>query len=311
MFRTIAEKIKSKKLTKNVLFFANAKIIKKNHTQNIWLIKTFVLPLQILKKHKMNITQAENYFLHHIRAIHTKGFHVHSPFLYDLTRNVIYENNSYYCFAQIEQQRHQLLRNHTVIDVTDYGTKPSGKRKISDIAEVTLATEKEAQLLFRLSNYVKAKNILELGTSLGISTAYLVMPNSKCRVTTFEGSQNIARQAQNVWKQLKIQDRIHCIVGNIDNTLQPFLNHTGKLDLIYIDANHTEEATLKYYKMCLPHVNENAIMIFDDIDLNKGMAQAWQTIKQQEEVKATIDLYSLGLVFFNKYLIKQDYRMIF
>jgi hypothetical protein len=41
------------------------------------------------------------------------------------------------------------------------------------------------------------------------------------------------------------------------------------------------------------------------------MEEAWKEIKCNEIVTVTIDLYSLGLVFFRKGMPKQDFRLRF
>ncbi len=198
-----------------------------------------------------------------------------------------------------------------MVFVQDFGTGQSGNRTVARIAETSLAQPKEAQLLFRIANRTHARNILELGTSLGITTAYLASHNSKCRVTTLEGSQEIANIAMDNWNKLNLQQQITPFTGNIDNTLALILKKQPRFDIIYFDANHSYEATIRYFKLCLPHKTQNSIFIFDDIYHSPQMYSAWQEIKQNNEVTATIDLYHLGLVFFNKHLIKHHYKMRF
>lgn len=304
-------------MTKIVLFLSFAKLIKIFNTRKICLIKKFFLLLQtenskIATAQEMNLYlfRTTNYLLHHFRARHTLGYNVHSPMLYDFTRNVIYEDNPYYIYRDIEHQRQLLLNSPATVFVEDYGTGQSGERKIKDIALTSLASPAEGQLLFRIANCLKATHILELGTSLGISTAYLAAHNSKCRVTTLEGSKEIAAIARQQWKKLNFHQQINTITGNIDDTLPLYLKETKQnFDIIYFDANHTHDATLKYFRQCLPYRTEHSVFIFDDIYLNPGMKQAWQQITQEHEVTASIDLYHLGIVFFNPHLIKKTYYM--
>ena len=255
--------------------------------------------------------QTANYIYHHIRARHTLGYNVHSPMLYDFTRNVIYEDIPFYIFSQIEQQRQSLLNNFDKIYVNDFGTGNSEERNIAHIAKTSLSTPQEGQLLFRIANYIHAKNILELGTSLGISTAYLATHDSKCHATTFEGSEQIANIAKQTWEKLDIKQQITTITGNINQELPLYLEKAKQkyYDIIYFDANHTYDATINYFMQCLPYHNENSIFIFDDIYYSPDMQKAWTEIRNNTKVTATIDLYHLGLVFFNHHLIKKNYYM--
>ncbi|MEJ7676871.1 MAG: hypothetical protein WKG06_03140 [Segetibacter sp.] len=50
--------------------------------------------------------------------------------------------------------------------------------------------------MFRIVNYYQANNIIELGTSLGITTSYLASANLKGNVYTFEGAKQVAAIAK-------------------------------------------------------------------------------------------------------------------
>jgi predicted O-methyltransferase YrrM len=85
----------------------------------------------------------------------------------------------------------------------------------------------------------------------------------------------------------------------------------SKLDFVFIDGNHRKEATLDYFKRCLPKLSENSIMIFDDIYWSLGMKEAWQEIKAHKDVTVTIDLFWIGLVFVRKGQVKEDFMIRF
>ena len=78
--------------------------------------------------------------------------------------------------------------------------------------------------------------------------------------------------------------------------------------MVYIDGNHTYEATLRYFNLLLPQCTANTVLIFDDIYWSKAMTDAWTTIKQNEKVRLTIDVFQLGFVFFRtERLAKEDF----
>ena len=81
------------------------------------------------------------------------------------------------------------------------------------------------------------------------------------------------------------------------------------VDVAYIDANHTYEATTRYFRQLLPAAKQHSIYVIDDIHHSPQMEQAWQEIQQMEQVTSTIDCYHIGLVFFNKHYIRKHYRM--
>ena len=146
------------------------------------------------------------YVRHLLTAWNTTGEGIHSPYLFHIVRFIMRDRNSFYCFSDIERLRGRLLHCEDVLDVVDFGSggSPEGKhvaRKVCDIAANHLERSEVGQLLFRLVNYMgqhehRPLEIIELGTSLGVTTAYLAAANRTNRVTTYEGSETVLAIAQ-------------------------------------------------------------------------------------------------------------------
>ncbi|NLR92679.1 O-methyltransferase [Flammeovirga agarivorans] len=239
---------------------------------------------------------------------------LHSPFVYELYTQVIEPQKYYYFFDQIEKERQQLLANDQEIKVTDLGAGSRKhntiNRKVNSIAESSLSNKRTGSFLFELVHRYKYENILELGTSLGISSMYLAAASKKVKLTTIEGCPNIANIAQDIFnkhKHLNIDSK----VGNINNLLPEVLKEKKQIDLVYFDANHTYDATMNYYNLCKNYAHENTLFIFDDIYWSKGMKKAWNEISQDKEIGISIDLYHLGLVYFRKKQPKQHFTLIY
>lgn len=81
----------------------------------------------------------------------------------------------------------------------------------------------------------------------------------------------------------------------------------SKTDFVFFDGNHQYEPTLKYFNMCLDKVHSKSVFVFDDINWSEGMQRAWNEIKNHPKVTVTIDLFMMGLVFFDPDLSKQDF----
>ena len=167
------------------------------------------------------------------------------------------------------------------------------------------------QLLFRVVHFLGGElqrplEILELGTSLGITTAYLASPASRNRVMTLEGSRAVLRVAQGVWKALKTEN-IEWGEGRIDDTL--YKRAREKLDVVFMDANHTYEATLRYADYLLPRMTEKGIIVIDDIHYSPEMERAWEELKTDPRVTSTIDLYHVGMLFVDPHYLKRHYRV--
>lgn len=230
---------------------------------------------------------------------------LHSPFLYDLYEKVIKAETD--SFPDLENLRAKLLEDHRAIEVNDLGagSKHSNhpKRLISDIARNSLSEERFSSLYLRLARHVDAKNIIELGTSLGINTLYLAKQKDS-HVYTFEGSESIADIAE-ISFEFGLAKNIELIRGNIDNTLYYNLSRMPKADLVFMDANHQYAPTKKYFEWLLMKIHHKSILILDDIHDNPEMERAWRELRKHDLVYVSIDLYRCGILFFDPSLNKQ------
>ncbi len=246
--------------------------------------------------------------LYKLKAINEHG--VHSPFVFDLLRNVIYNKTDYYAYRNIEQIRKRLLSSKKKIECIDLGAGSLNNngiiKSIKEIAAHSAKSAKYAQLLFRLTNHFQFSDILELGTSLGISTAYMASANSKTNITTIEGCSEIASAARQNFEHLQLKN-IEQVIGNFDTVLPEVLAKKTKLDLVFFDGNHRKQPTLDYFNQCLQKAHEGSMFIFDDIYWSDEMKQAWEEIKKNDRVTVSIDLFFMGIIFFRKEQTKEHF----
>jgi predicted O-methyltransferase YrrM len=231
---------------------------------------------------------------------------LHSPFFFDLYRNVILPKKSGETFEQLESLRIQLLSDVSLVDDVDPGAGSqviNGKRRIADIARSSLSTPSNLSLYHRLVEYFHARHVIELGTSLGISSLYLSRAKG-VELTTFEGSPTLASCARKNFEQLQ-QGNIKLIEGNIDATLQRYLGVSPKVDIAFMDANHRYEPTIRYFNWILQRVHERSVIIIDDIHYSPEMERAWHEIKTHSLVYGSADLYRCGLLFFDPSVNRQ------
>jgi predicted O-methyltransferase YrrM len=239
---------------------------------------------------------------------------LHSPFLYDLyTRTIRVNDRSNPDFAPIQRLRRELRNSRQVIDVTDFGTgSEQYARSVGSIARRSLKSDKFGRLLYRLTRRFEAKTVLDLGTSLGITTAYMAKAahENGGRVITFEGCPQTAAVATETFVQLGYLN-VEQVVGNLDETLAPILANLGHIDLVFFDANHRYDPTIQYFNCCLHHIHNDSVFIFDDIHWSPDMERAWETIKAHPSVTVTVDLFHVGLVFFRREQPKQNFILRF
>jgi len=258
----------------------------------------------------LNLSFARDFILHHLQAKTRHG--THSPFVYRLVDEVIYDFDNKKVYEKVENLRNDLLSDKRVINVTDLGAgsllNNSKKKLVRDIAKNTLKPARLAQLLFRLVSDLKPAYMIELGTCLGTTSVYLKFASPEAQFYTLEGCPETAEIAAEVIQKAGATG-IRQIVGNFDDMLPAVIEKMEKLDFVFVDGNHQKGATLRYFEWCLPKVHDGTLLIFDDIYWSDGMKEAWATIKAHPQVTVTIDMFWVGLVYFRKGQVKEDFRI--
>lgn len=255
------------------------------------------------------LVQAKSYLNYLLKAKNRNG--VHSPFVYALLDSVIYNTSiNPPAFREIETLRKELEGRTDTIEITDLGAgstvNTSKTRKVGDIARNSSKPPRLAELIYKLAKKFQPGTIVELGTSLGISTSYLshACPNSK--VYTIEGCPETAKIAEANFEKLGLKN-VALRVGNFDNKLPELIKEVEQLDLVFIDGNHRKDPTVDYFNQCLEKADEDSIFIFDDIHWSTGMEEAWEAVKKHPRVTVTLDLYYIGIVFLRNNQAKEDF----
>lgn len=250
--------------------------------------------------------QIEEYLRYKLQA---RGIrYIHSPFLFQLMQNCFYDQNEP-IFQPVESLRQELLVDKEEIERTDLGAGNSDKKnrqQVRTIAQKSLQTPQNARLLFRLAKHYNAKNILELGTSFGITTAYLALAAKNGNVFTIEGDPVIYSKAITHFNRLGLTN-IHAVCGNFDDKLPQLISTIDSFDIVWIDGNHRKEPTLRYFEMLLPCIHPEGLIIFDDIHWSPDMAEAWEIIRKNENITLALDIFRMGLVFLSDKLSKEHH----
>ncbi|MCH3882524.1 O-methyltransferase [Tenacibaculum aquimarinum] len=253
--------------------------------------------------------QLKSYLLFLLKSFNQKN-NKHS-FILGLKNNCFNAKTSSEKFKIFKKYKTQLLNNKTTIKITDFGAGStvfsSDERQVSKIAKVAGISNKRAKLLIRLTTYFQPKEILEIGTSLGLATSALAANNKNTAITTLEGCPETAKIAQQQFTKFGFNN-ISLKVGDFAKTL-PKAIENKQFNFIYFDGNHQKEATLHYFEACLKSANENTVFIFDDIYWSKEMLAAWALIKKHPKVSCTVDTFQWGFVFFNQKQINEHYTI--
>ncbi len=261
-----------------------------------------------------SLQQAFKYIYYRLRSANGKGHGIHSPFVFSFIKNVLNDKTVYPEYILIEQLRKKLLTDKTLVYGEDYGAglyNSHGAKTVASIAAQSAKSAKYGALLFRIAKYYQPAYILELGTSLGISIAYLASANKNATVVSGEGNTGVAEKAKKNLESLNIYNT-RIVTGNFDNTLPEMLSSLPHVDMAFVDGNHREEPTTRYFHELMPRMSSNAVIVFDDIHWSKGMENAWKYISSHPSVMLSVDLFFVGIIFISSdFKVKQHFTIRF
>ena len=211
---------------------------------------------------------------------------------------------------RVEKYRSELLRSRTIIEVRDLGAgslkMTSDRRRVSDIARNSASRKKYAKLLSKLAATVNGKPVLELGTSLGISTMYLALSAPDSLIYTIEGCDMCADIAAKGFQKNGLTNILQ-FRGDFDRHLEAVLKESETPGLVFIDGNHKSDPLLRYMELILKYSDKDTIIVLDDIHYSKDMEKGWMQIKGLNILSICIDINQFGLVFMKKGIRKQDF----
>lgn len=208
---------------------------------------------------------------------HHRGHGIHSPFVFDLITKVIEEKAAYYAYA----------------DIGYY---------LEHFPEKTYADDRHFRLLFKLVNYFSSKRILELGAGVGISTLYLTAPASDIECISVDADSANKRHAQMLYEHWP---------RNIVQNSAATVNLEEKQDCIFVNLRNYSHSTECIINCILQNVHEKSFVIIDGIRTNRKYQMLWKELLKKDEVVVSLDLYNVGILFFNKKYFKKNYKLSF
>ncbi len=256
---------------------------------------------------------AHKYFKYYLFAKHKKGHGIHSPFIFNLIINVFRNKKNDKELIEVFDIYNSYRKNNIALKFEEIGAgttfNKSKNISIGEIIKRSSVNKKYGKLIYDLVKYFNPANILEIGSSVGISTAFIAQAALKANFKSIEGVGEKIKIAQEIATELKQSTEF--IIGNFDTVLDSVLNQYEKLDFVFFDGNHKKKNTLEYFNLCLKKAHNETVFVFDDIHWSEEMEEAWNEIKNHSKVRVSLDLFRMGLIFFKKELSYENYVIKF
>ena len=221
---------------------------------------------------------------------------VHSPFLYELISKAFDMKKTYYADSRIEARRAELANRTDKVSFIDYGAKNKGDLKtvrVSKLMSSSVSNKWKCRFLRNLVLVYQPNHIIEFGTNLGISTAYLRSAKKKAQFTTVEAAEALVEIAQSNLKLLGYSADFRTMT--FDDYIRKHPAELTTCDFFYLDGDHSYEGTLRYFKAFWQAGPGNMMIVLDDINWSLAMRRAWEEIKQYANCYS-IDIYKMGII---------------
>lgn len=232
---------------------------------------------------------------------------IHSPYVFEFYNEVLKKAKKLNIeWAEIYVKN--VLQSKVTIRRDDFGAGSGILREneqVSKIGKVAGTYGKYGKLLTRIIQKYNFQSILEVGTSVGLGTAYMAAASKDVSIDSIEGcGETYSFAKENL--ELMFPGQVKCHHSDFDVFFDK-LDNRKYYDLIFIDGNHRKEPTLKYFNILKKHLAPGGLLIFDDIHWSEEMENAWGMIKKDEEITVTIDLFRFGIVSFREGQAKENF----
>lgn len=237
---------------------------------------------------------------HYLKA--TTIYQEHSPFFYDLWKEVLNHRAPAEVVDQIKAYRKDLLNDPSQIKNSSIGAgsrRDTDRSSVAQVTRISSSSLRKCTMLYQLRKHYALDRSIEVGTNLGMATFSLGLARPNARLISLEGNESYIQQAR---KRLSTHANLNIEImhGRFDATLNQACKDLGSVDLVFLDGDHTYEATLENFKTLLPFLHERSVVVIDDIWWSEGMLQAFETIRNHTMVTSSLAYRGIGFIFFDK-----------
>lgn len=125
---------------------------------------------------------------------------------------------------------------------------------------IPVADDETLNFLITLLSAVRPKNILELGTAVGVSGAVMLGVCPEARLTTIERDEIFYAEARANFSALKMDERVTAVCGDAGEVLETL---GGEFDFIFLDCAKAQY--IKYLPRLKKLLKKGGVLLADDV----------------------------------------------
>lgn len=235
-----------------------------------------------------------SYFL---KARHSKGHGIHSPFLFRLITQVI-ENKGCYSAYPLLKSAGENMKN--MLDILDFESFRQQKCSEHDLRKFHSLSPKYDRLLFRLVNDFTPASVAFFGSTFGVTLLALALADKRKTVVAQMNNnhfRSFCRRLIDVYE-----------VGNIEIT------ETGiasTADFVVIQNPLDPENCDQIISSVLERRGFQGTVVVCGIHYSSKMEAVWTSQKSKRAVRVTLDLFEIGIFICREGLQKEEFVLRF
>ncbi|NJK83443.1 MAG: hypothetical protein HC912_06100 [Saprospiraceae bacterium] len=243
-----------------------------------------------------------DYLRYYFRA--TTYYRVHSPMAYEFAQAILEDNRNFYAFEQLKSLQKLALKDQRSIALTHADQKENPTiGTIQQIAKQNTVKSYYYKLLFRIIHYYKPAFIVELGTSLGLSTMYAAAAALDRNIYTIEKEPAIANAAKQHFNLLRFKN-IETFVGDYHQVFDNELFVEKNIDALIISPQ--VDLTLETLEKYMGQLTASSWVIVVGI-ADKAKKKIWNAVQEHPKITLSIAVYELGIAFCNHKVIEKQH----
>ena len=213
----------------------------------------------------------------------SSGFGIHSPYAYQFVRHVWRQPLPYYAYEGI----HQLL------NTIKAGTTRSQRR------EMDLISEREARLLFRVTNFFNPQYILQLGAATAVESVAMLEVCHSCRLYLYDPRLEEKTLAIRVLQSQL--DRVECY-DDACVAVDDLLARGDEMRMVLVNE-HVDDTLLKRL------LDDRCVLVMRNLDHDEAMRNLFESCCAHMTTGQTYTNNKIAILIPNPKLQREDFLL--
>lgn len=221
----------------------------------------------------------------------SKGFGIHSPFAFYFVRRVLRERCPYYAYENIVDYRHR---------AKGLASKRNARKQIISYAN--------AKMLFRITCYFSPNDILQIGSTYGVSTMTMLGVSQQSRLTIYTGE----NPYDSIFSDITSSERHRIFKATTLHEAIAEYDGSKAVEQGYILINNVgEQEMTMIHDYVVKNIESGGVVIMRNLSKLPAMRKLWSNVTANIKHGMSFSNYRIGIIAGLKHLPRQSFTLWF